>query len=94
MISISYLEAGLFATAIGLIIIAAILMQVMIGQVNLRVPEEARISPFFDYPGKQFRIIREYKRLYPRGRLAVAFIASTALGFVVFAAFFIEFVLH
>jgi hypothetical protein len=94
MISVSYLDAGIFAVATSLIIFSGILMLVMIGRINLKLPKESRISEFGDYPGKQFRILREYRRLYPSSRLAFAFIVCTALGLISGFVAFISFVLH
>jgi hypothetical protein len=37
--------------------------------VNARLPSREQFDPFWWGPSKTFRLLREYRRLYPEGRL-------------------------
>jgi len=41
----------------------------MVDEVNRKLPEDQQFEHLFWYPTKSLRLIREYKRLYPNGRL-------------------------
>jgi len=63
--SLFFLGSLSFAPASAFVLFA------MIGEVNRKVPDQRRISYLFGYFNKYLLIFREYRRLYPDGRLAV-----------------------
>jgi hypothetical protein len=77
--------AVLVALATTAIIASSLILYVMIGQVNRRLPEEKQIPYFFSlsypYTGKATTIEREYKRFYPRSYLHLVRIFLNVLGF-------------
>ena len=68
------------------IVASALVLYVMIGDVNRNLPEDKQIPFFFSfsYPyfSKAATIKREYKRFYPNGRLHALRIALNLLGFI------------
>jgi preprotein translocase subunit SecY len=79
---------ALFGVGVSLIIFSGVILQIMIGQVNRLSTTSDRISPFFDYPGKQLLIVRRYKKLFPNGRLHIAFNVCAIIGIGLCAAAF------
>ena len=53
----------------------------MMDQVNAMLPESEKFGAFWWYSGKTLRLHREYRRLYPEGRLLFKLYALTALMF-------------
>jgi hypothetical protein len=54
----------------------------MMDKVNEKLPRQERFAPAWWYAGKYSRLFRDYKRLYPEGRLQTRFQVLTALMFV------------
>lgn len=61
----------LFFAAQSLMIVSAFLLFVMITEVNQKLPEGQKISFLGWHSGKYRRVVAEYRRLYPCGRLNV-----------------------
>jgi hypothetical protein len=72
----------LFGGAVSLALVSTLLLYAMIGQVNQLLPDTEQISYLFMYAGKAPRVKREYKRLFPRGRLATIRAAVNVLSFL------------
>jgi hypothetical protein len=56
-----------------------------IDEINRKLSGEERISHLWMYTDKSLRIRREYRRLYPNGRLERLGFAFEILGFVLMA---------
>ncbi len=82
-----YLLIGLLSTAISCIIGAGFVQFAMIGEINRKLPEKDQISYLFGYSEKYQRIFREYRRLYPNGRLILYFKTLLWMGFGLLAVF-------
>jgi hypothetical protein len=54
----------------------------MVDQVNERLPKEEQFEPLGWYLTKTQRLHREYKRLYPDGRLLLQYYVACVLGIV------------
>jgi hypothetical protein len=80
MISIPAKAAALFAGALSFAVASSLLLYAMIGKVNHFLPEDKQISYLFRYPGKVPKIKREYKRLYPNGKLTLIRLLSNILS--------------
>ena len=76
----------LFLAAQTFVLASGFMMFSMIGEVNRRQTDQHRISYLFGHFGKYVRVLREYHRLYPTGRLGVYFKISLALGLALFVA--------
>jgi hypothetical protein len=70
---------GLAATGAA---VGTLLMSAMIEQVNRKKPDDERISDLGSPPFKTFRILDEYHRLYPAGRLRVYYWGSFAFAMI------------
>jgi len=70
----------LFLAAQTFILLSGFAMFAMIGEVNRRTPDEQRISYLFGHFTKYVRVVREYRRLYPRGHLGLYFKLCFAVG--------------
>jgi hypothetical protein len=87
----------LFAFAQACVVVAGYLQWIIIAEVNRKLPDAEQISYFLGYPGKYFKILREYRRLYPEGRLpalsglafgaGLLFMLAAAWAFGFFRAF-------
>jgi len=53
----------------------------MVDRVNERLPKDQQFSQLWWYWSKTRRLLREYKRLYPDGRLRGKFLALVVLMF-------------
>lgn len=62
---------GLFANAV---------LYAMVGEINRKLPDNQQIGYFTWYPSKERRVFKEYKRLYPTGRLSLYFKLWLALS--------------
>lgn len=69
-----------------LIIAANLVLYVMIGEVNRKLPEGSQIGYLGFHPAKAFRIAREYRRLYPHGHLNALRIILTVVGGILIIA--------
>lgn len=84
---------ALFSVALTFILFSGFLTFAMIGEINRKMPDTEKIPYLLGHPAKYFKILREYRRLYPAGHLklyfhicffiGVAFLISSAwsLGF-------------
>ena len=63
----------MFLAAISCILCANLAMFAMIGEVNRKLSENEQISYIGFYPTKYLTIHREYRRLYPQGRLLLLY---------------------
>ena len=61
-------------------------MFAMIGEVNRKTPDAQRTSYLVGYLGKYAKVLREYRRLYPGGRLALYFWFCLAAGLALLTA--------
>jgi hypothetical protein len=78
------LIAGLLAFGLAVIgaAVATLLMFAMIEAVNRKKLDDGQISDLGFSPFKTFRILDEYRRLYPAGRLHVYCWASFAFAMI------------
>ncbi len=70
------------ALAISCLLISGFIFTQEIGEVNRKLPEDQQISYWWMYSEKYMSIKKEYKRLYPQGRLHFAQFILQILGFV------------
>ncbi len=73
---------GLFVLAQTFILLSGFVMFAMIGEVNRRVPDHQRVSYLVGHFAKYRRILSEYQRLHPTGRLGLYFKASLASALI------------
>jgi hypothetical protein len=66
-------DVVLFMASQTCIVASNLVLYAIVGEVNRSVPAEQRISYLFWHFGKLKRVLAEYRRLYPRGRLASYF---------------------
>ena len=59
----------LLSLGVSCIMFSGLLIYQEVGEVNRKLPDEDQIPYLGMYPGKMARIKREYKRLYPAGRV-------------------------
>ena len=64
-------------------LISSFLLWQEIGEVNRKLPDDQQISYFWGYPEKIRRIKKEYKRLYPNGKIE-RFSAAFQIAAIVF----------
>ena len=76
----------LFAVSQTLIIASGLINFAIIGAVNQRLPPAQRFSFLWWHPAKAMRLIGEYRRLFPGGRLLLAFSVCLAAALLCFAA--------
>ena len=69
-----------FVGAQTFLLTSGFLMFAMIGEVNRGTASQQRISYLFGHFAKYVSVLREYRRLYPAGRLGLYFKLSLALG--------------
>ncbi len=84
---IGTVSPGVIVTFAGMLtctFVSGLLLYVMIGEVNRRLPDNKQIPYLFMYPGKVSRIKAEFRRYYPDSRLNFVRGACNALT-VVFA---------
>ena len=84
----SYNLIGLLLAAFSCIIGANFVLFAMIGEINRKLPEDGHISYLFGHYDKYRRIFKEYRCLYPNGRLNLYCKILVCAGFgllVVFA---------
>jgi hypothetical protein len=62
-------------------LISTVITSEMVDQVNAKLPLERQFSSLGWYVSKTVRLFREYKRLFPNGKLHVRFFASVAVAF-------------
>jgi hypothetical protein len=68
------------------VLISNLVMLAIVEEVNRKLPDEQRISEFWWYVAKYERTFREYRRLYPAGRLIKYFYGSVAMGVLLLVA--------
>jgi hypothetical protein len=82
--------AVLVALGTTSIIASSLVLYVMIGHVNRKLPEDQQIPYFFSfsysYVSKAATIKREYKRFYPNSHLHMVRIGLNVLGFALMVA--------
>jgi hypothetical protein len=64
---------------------ASLVHSEMVDRVNACLPKEQQFSPMWWYAQKTWRLFREYRRLFPNGKL---FIIHTTLALLMFACVF------
>lgn len=74
-----------FSIAVSCAIFSSFLVYQEIGELNRKLPDDKQISYFGMYPGKMAMIKREYKRLYPVGRVDFWRVAFQIAAFVFLA---------
>ena len=77
----------LFSLATGCIMLAGYFFLQMHAEVNRKLPENEQISYWGGHLEKYIRIKREYKRLYPSGKLDRIGTIIMCLGFVLLLLF-------
>lgn len=90
------MSSGLISLALFLASQAAIVAGVsmvfaMIGKVNQKLPVDQQISYLGRHPFTHRRIFREYRRLYPSGRLVLYFYIAVYVGVGFLGAFVWQF---
>lgn len=68
--------------AFSCLLISGLFFWQEIGEVNRKKPENEQISYFGMYPQKYARIKKEYKRLYPKGRVHTIGFIFEVVGFI------------
>jgi hypothetical protein len=72
----------LFCLAVSAVFLTNLFVTMMIGEINRKRQEGDLISYFgFTFP-KMLRIFREYRLLYPDGKLHIYALASFAVGMI------------
>lgn len=79
-LNVPIIAAILFALGSTLMVMSGIVAYKMIGEINRKLPEDQQVRYLWFYPSKTFRITREYRRLYPQGRLNWVRIILTIIG--------------
>ena len=85
MISFNFLSAALLSVGITCFVISALFLWQEIGEINKSRSPEKPISYWGMYPEKMARIKREYKRLYPSGRIEYLRVAFQIAGLIFMA---------
>lgn len=70
----------LFGGALTSVILSGMFNLMMIGEINRKKAQQEQVSYFGYTPVKAVRIVSEYRRLYPTGRLHVVMLAAFGLG--------------
>jgi hypothetical protein len=90
---LNLISVALTALAVSCFVLSGILLTQEIGEINRKLPEDQQISYWWIYSEKYARIKKEYKRLYPKGRIhtlanifglagiALLLLAAIAAGF-------------
>lgn len=84
MIGIPSSAAILFAGMATSAIVSGLLLYMMIGKVNRKLPDTQQMPYLFMYPGKVSKIKHEYRRLYPTSPLILVRLVLN-ISMVVFA---------
>lgn len=72
----------LLCAATSAAILANMLIIMMIGEIN-RKREEGNLVSYFDFtPGKVFRVFKEYRSLYPDGKLHLCALSTFAVAMI------------
>jgi hypothetical protein len=74
----------LFAAAQVCAALGGYLQWIMLAEVNRKLPDAEQISYFLWYRGKYVRLLKEYRRLYPGGRLPTLSRVAFATGVLLF----------
>lgn len=85
MIELGMTDLAALCLAVTCCIISGIFLMQEIGEINRKKSDAEQISCWWMYPGKMSKIRREYKSLYPFGRLDTLRLAFqfAAYGFLV-----------
>ena len=79
-------EALLISMATSVIVGSGFVLYMMIGEVNRKLPQSEQIPYIFSqlssYIGKLRRVKREYRRLYPDGKLNKIRVVLQVIGFI------------
>ena len=75
----------LFVLAVSCIVVATFILGREIDEINRKLSAEEQISHLWMYTDKRLTIRREYRRLYPNGRLERLGFAFEILGFFLLA---------
>jgi hypothetical protein len=76
----------LFLASQSFVLASSLVFFAMVGEVNRKVPEEQRISYLFWHFNKYRALLRQYRRLYPSGRLALYSFVLIGIGICLFLA--------
>jgi hypothetical protein len=71
----------LAALAVSCLVLSGFFLTQEIGEINRKLPEDQRISYWGIYAEKYARIKKEYRRLYPNGRIHIFAIIFQVAGF-------------
>jgi hypothetical protein len=86
MIEMSLPTLAFLSGALTFTMLSALLLYMMIGQVNRKLPNEEQIPYLFMYPGKVRRIKQEHRRFFPESRMNTLRVACNALAALLAAA--------
>lgn len=75
----------LFVLAVSCLVVSTFILWREIDEINRKLSGEEQISHLWMYTEKRLRIGREYRRLYPNGRLERLQFAFEILGFFLMA---------
>lgn len=75
-----------FLASQSFVLASTLVFFAMIGEVNRKVPDEQRISYLFWHFNKYRTILRQYRQLYPGGRLALYCYMLIGVGICLFLA--------
>lgn len=81
MMTFPLLPLALLCASATCAVAGGYVMFAMVGRVNRRLPDDQQISYLWGTYSKQQRVLKEYKRLYPDGRLDGGFFWLVALMF-------------
>ncbi|HEV8701788.1 MAG TPA: hypothetical protein VGV60_11005 [Candidatus Polarisedimenticolia bacterium] len=71
-----------FCTGVSGVVLANMFLIMIIGEINRKRPD-GNLESYFGYTlPKMLRIFREYRRLYPSGKLRIYFRAAFALAII------------
>jgi hypothetical protein len=71
----------LLGLAVSCIVLSTFILWREIDEVNRKLSDDQQISNLWMYTDKRLRIRKEYRRLYPNGRLEHVGVAFEILGF-------------
>jgi hypothetical protein len=87
VIQFSRTALALFGAGLSFVITGNLLLFVVVGEVNRKLPDNQQVQYFPWYPGKLSKVTALYSQHYPRGRLLLLYRGCLALGAVLGLAF-------
>jgi hypothetical protein len=88
--TVPFIAVALAFLGTTLIVSACLILYVMIGKINRKLPDKQQIPYMFnfsiDYVSRPFKIREAYEKFYPGSRLYAIYIALIVLAFIMFLA--------